>query len=143
MTLDPSRYTGRLAHPPPKSGWVELVAYERKSGGWDLFIFEPVGVCPPEWEEHRVDPQHLALGEISGPEQLEEAARLLNAQLGPDYEPVLAHRESVPGKRVEVARGLNYLHKAGCTGYWAQTGADGHSELWARRKDLPLLVRLK
>ena len=143
MPLDASRYTGRHAYPPPKSSWVELVAYERRDGLWDLFIFEPPGVCPPEWEANRVDPQHLELGEISGPDRFGEAVELLKQQLGPGYEPVLAHRESVPGKRVEVARGLNYLHKGGATGYWAQEGADGHSELWARRKDLPLLGRLK
>jgi hypothetical protein len=118
---------------------VQLIAYERTDGSWDLFLFEPVGVCPPGWEEQRADPQHLRFGVLSSPERIEDAVSLVHAQLGPDYEPVRAFRELHPGARGGVNARLHRLHHGGATGYAARLGPDGHWELWARRKDLPLI----
>jgi hypothetical protein len=138
MPLDPSRYTGRRVHPSAPS-WVELVAYERRDGVWDLFAFESPGICPASWEADRVDARHIRLGELSSGERIDEAVPLVHAQLGPDYEPVLAFREDAPGQRGGVNRRLHHLHQAGTTGYALRRGSDGHFELWTRRKDLPLL----
>jgi len=142
MSLDPTRYTGRHAA-PHRPSWVQLLAYERKSGGWDLFVFEPPGVCPPEWEGARVDSQHLQVGELSSLDRFDEAVDHLHEQLGPTYEPVLAWREPEPGKRVGLNRRLQHLHHAGATGYQARRGADGHWELWARRKDLEVVEKVR
>lgn len=139
VPLDPSRYTGRHV---TGSGWVQLIAYERRDGPWDLFVFEPPGVCPPEWEGERTDGQHLRLGELSGPERMAQAIARLNTQLGPDYEPTLLLRESTPGQRTKVNRGLHLLHHGGATGYSAQLSSDGHWELHGRRKDRALLDKL-
>jgi hypothetical protein len=138
VPLDPFTYTGRHVSPAQPT-WVQLIAYERRDGSWDLFVFEPVGICPPEWEEHRIDAQHVRVGELSTLGRLDEAARLIHAQLGAEYEPIAAFREPRPGVRGGVNLRLQRLHHAGATGYSARLGADGHWELWARRKDLHLL----
>lgn len=135
--MNPSVYTGRHAT-PRRPTWVQLIAYERRDGIWDLFVFEPVGVCPPEWEEHRIDPQHLLVGELSAVELLDDAVPSIHAQLGAEYEPMRAFREERRGARGGVNVRLQRLHHAGATGYSARLGEDGHWELWARRKDLRL-----
>jgi hypothetical protein len=139
MPLDRSLYTGRHVE---GVAYVALVAYERLAGGWDLFVFEPPGVCPPEWEAERVDPQHLRLGELSAPEQMAKAVASVNAQLGAGFAPAVLLREPTPGPRTKVSRGLHQLHHAGATGYSAKLGADGRWELWGREKDRPLLNKL-
>jgi hypothetical protein len=137
--LDASLYTDRRVHPTVPC-WIELVAYERRDGVWDLFAFEPAGVCPSSWEADRVDAQHIRLGELASSHQLNQAVELVHAQLGPGYEPVMAYREEQLDQRVGANRRLQYLHKAGATGYSLRRGRDGHFELWARRKDLAILA---
>lgn len=141
MSLDATQHTGRHVSSPSGACWIQLIAYERRDGGWDLFALEPPGVCPPEWEASRIDSQHIRIGELSSLERFPEAARQINQQLGEGYEPVLAFRESEAGPRGGVNLRLHRLHHAGATGYAAWLGSDGHWELWARRKDLGLLER--
>ncbi len=139
MPLDASLYTPRHLRPQGAT-WVQFVAYERKSGAWDVFVFEPPGVLPAEWEAARQDGQHVLVGTINSAAELDAFARQTQARLGSGYEPVVAYREPEPDVRSsELTRRLHLLHKAGATGYAMRRGADGHFEFWARRKDLSLI----
>lgn len=141
MPLDPTQYSGRHVKPEYPAR-VALVAYERRDGGWDVFAFEPAGVCPPDWERLRVDREHLHLATIENASALDEAAAMIDARLGPDYDLVPAYREPAPGTRTQVQRRLHWLHKAGATGYAIRNDADGHAVLWTRRKDVPAIAHL-
>lgn len=138
MSLDPAAYTGNVAY-PNGSSVVELVAYERRGGGWDAFVFEPPGVLPPEWEAARVDPRHVKVADLESAEQMDALAAEVARLLGPDYEKVLAFREDEPGKKVGADRRLHFLHKKGATGYLIRRDAEGRFCLWMRRRDLALL----
>lgn len=138
MSLDSSLYTGKSAYPSGASV-VELVAYERRAGGWDAFVFEPPGVLPPEWEAARVDPQHVKVADLESAEQMDALAAEVAGLLGPGYEKVLAFREDDPDKRVGADRRLHFLHKKGATGYLIRRDAQGRFCLWMRRRDLVLL----
>lgn len=138
MALDPSRYTGRSAYPNSESV-VELVAYERKSGGWDAFIFEPTGVLPKEWEQARVDSQHVKVADLESSEQMDALAAEVAGLLGAEYEKIVAFRDEVSGRRVEVDRRLHFLHKKGVTGYSIRRDKLGHWYVWMRRRDLRFL----
>lgn len=141
MPLDPEHYTQRHCR-PTRPTRVEFIAYERRAGGWDVFVFEPVGVCPPEWERVRVDPQHLHVATMDSPLGFEEVVGALEARLGPEYEQVAAYREPRAGERGGVQRRLQWLHRAGATGYAIRPDGDGHAVLWVRRKDLPAIAHL-
>lgn len=140
MAMNPKLYTGRQAF-PERGAHVEVIAYERRDGGWDAFLFEPPGVLPPDWEAARLDPQHVNLGPVSSPAELQALADRIRVRLGPDYEPVFAFREAEAGERVRINRALSWLKKAGATGYHAQCLPDGRFEMWLRRKDWGVLRR--
>jgi hypothetical protein len=130
----------RRALHPATPCHVELVAYERVEGGFDVFVHEPAGVLPADWEGHRVDASHVFLIRIDDTAELEAAVLAVNRRLGPDYERVLGHREQTPGERRTVQRLMHRLHKAGATGYALQQGHEGRWELVVRRRDLALLA---
>lgn len=133
-------HTGRAIY-PSRRRWIDLVAYERKEGGWDAFAFEPVGILPSDWESARADKNHVFLGVIKSPQELDEVADKLERVLGSDYELVFAFRESVPDDDRRCRRALHYLHKANCTGYDLKCGPDRIHELWVRRRDLPVIAK--
>lgn len=139
MSIDPLKYTGKIAYPLQESV-VELVAYERKSGGWDAFVFERVGVMPPDWEQARVDEKHIKVADLDSPAQMDDLAREVAALLGSEYEKIVAYREKLPGHRVEVDRRLHFLHKKEATGYSIRREPEGFWILWMRRRDLALLA---
>ena len=123
-------------HRPSAPCHVELVAYERQEGGYDLFAFEPEGVLPTDWEAHRIDREHVFLLRLDTLAELEQAAAAVNRKLGPDYEKVVGFRESEPGERRHAQRLMHRLHREGVTGYALKEGAGGRWELWLRRRDL-------
>jgi hypothetical protein len=130
----------RAIHPRSESP-VELVAYERPEGGFDVFAFEPPGVLPPDFEAHRVDAAHVFLLRVDTAEETERVGPALARKLGADYERVVGFREAEPGRKGRVMALLQRLHKHGATGYLLRPGADGCFELLLRRRDLPLLDR--
>jgi hypothetical protein len=128
----------RAVHPRAPSP-VEVVAYERPEGGFDVFAFEPAGVLPPDFEVHRVDASHVFLLSLDREDELEAVGPALARKLGADYERVVGFRESEPGRKGRAMALLQRLHKAGATGYLLRVGADGRHELLLRRRDLPLI----
>lgn len=42
---------------------MEVVGYERKTGGWDVYVNESIGTCP-ELEAGRVDDEHIFIETI-------------------------------------------------------------------------------
>lgn len=141
MPLDPGLYTQAHRRPAHETR-IEFIAYERRAGGWDVFVFEPPGVCPPEWERVRVDPQHLHVATIDSADQLREVVLTLESRLDAGYEKVAAYREPRPNERRGIQRRLQWLHKAGATGYAVRVDDAGHAVLWTRRKDLPSIAHL-
>ena len=137
-SFDPRAYV-RTLH-PRTPGPIEVVAYEHREGGLEVFAFEPAGVLPGEWEAHRVDPNHVYLMRVDDADQLENVVLALARKLGADYEKVVGYREKEPGQKTQVSRLLHRIHKRGATGYALQTGTDGCWELVLRRRDLPLLA---
>ncbi|WP_309712572.1 hypothetical protein [Armatimonas sp.] len=85
-------YTGSHSHPICQH-LVELVAYERHDGSYDVFVFEPVGFCP-ELEADRVDEHHIFIERIPSLSDFEEVVLRINRQLGPRYEHVVFYYES-------------------------------------------------
>jgi hypothetical protein len=141
MPLDPAAYVpGPARHAPP--GAIEVVAYARRDGGFDVFAFEPAGVLPPAWEAQRVDADHVFLIHVDTEPAIELAARAVARKLGPAYEKVVGFRETEPGAKAGVNRRLQRLHKQGATGYAMRLGDDGRFELVLRRHDLPLIAGL-
>lgn len=135
-------HTGRAAYPTTRR-WIELVAYERTDGGWDAFAFQPPGILPPEWESSRVDANHVFLGTLRTSSELDLVGEQIDRAVGPDYEPVFAFRETVPDDDRRCRRALHLLHKKGCTGYDLKCGTDRIHELWVRRRDLPIIAKVK
>jgi hypothetical protein len=140
MTTSPSNRPRRAVHPRTASP-VELVAYERPEGGFDVFAFEPPGVLPSDFEQHRVDASHVFLLQVDGEEEVEKVGPALLRRLGADYERVVGFRESEPGRKGRAMALLQRLHRHGATGYLLHRAPDGCFELLLRRKDLPLLER--
>ena len=130
---------GRAVHPRSPSP-VELVAYERPEGGFDVFAYEPAGVLPSDFEAHRVDAAHVFLLRVDGEAEVEQVGPALARRLGADYERVVGFRDAEPGRKGRAMALLQRLHKAGATGYLLRRAPDGCFELVVRRKDLPLLA---
>jgi hypothetical protein len=119
---------------------VELVAYERPEGGFDVFAYEPVGVLPSDFETHRVDATHVFLLHVDREEEVEQVCPALARKLGAGYERVVGFRDPEPGRKGRAMALLQRLHKHGATGYLLRRAPDGCFELVVRRKDLPLLA---
>jgi hypothetical protein len=128
--IDWERYTGVHSH-PLETDRVEIVGYERKAGGWDVYVYEPVGSCP-ELEASRVDDWHIFIETIDSSTELERVAAEINRRLGSGYELAVYFRES--GGRI-----YDYLRGRGAQHMWVRAIPNSSDwELVIRRKDFEL-----
>lgn len=137
--LNEDGYTGNHSHPLCEH-LVELVAYERHDGSYDVFVFEPVGVCP-ELEAGRVDKQHIFIERISSLSDFEDVVLRINRQLGPSYEHVVFYQES--GSRHQIGQLYTLFQAQGIRDMQVQPTESEGWELLLRRKDFALAQHLQ
>lgn len=133
--IDWQRFTERHTHLDVPLG-IEVVAYERKGGGWDLFLFEPPGSCP-ELESARVDDQHLFIETVSTATELDQAARTLCDRLGSGYKLAVYFREA--GGRRTIGQLVDHLRSRGAHQVHVRSVPDSTDwELVLRQKDFAI-----
>ena len=119
----------------PSSLGVELVAYRRKGGSYDMYLFEPPGSVP-ELESHRVDAEHIFVASLPDEASVQEAENQLCKRLAAAYEvvPFLEER----GSRIGLGLVYDALRRADVQSlYVVRVGATENWVLRGRRKDLP------
>ena len=124
-------YTELHIH-PSDAAKVEVVAYQRKDGGWDVYIFEPNGSVP-ELEHLRTDENHIFIRRIGGPEEFDAVAKSIDQQLGDGYISKAFYREK--GTRRTIDKIYDSLSKGGARGMSVQSCGPNEWELSIRRKD--------
>ena len=127
-------------HPELPSVAVEAVAYARKHGGWDLYLFEPKGSLPPEFEASRVDQFHIFLRTAHSHDEISQILEEVEVRLWPDYCRDLYYRES-GGRRV-INKITGHLDRHGAQHMWVSSVGNGDYELRIRRKDFPLAAEI-
>jgi hypothetical protein len=132
--MNPNEYTDRHTH-PRGSHAVELVAYERKDGFYDLFAFEPPGACP-ELEEQRVDNEHILVARSLTQDEIDTAASEVDKLLGSKYDPIIYFQE-VGGRRM-VGKIHSHLVANGARRVWVRSTGNNDWEIVIRRKDAEL-----
>jgi|JI10StandDraft_1071094.scaffolds.fasta_scaffold229698_2 hypothetical protein len=133
--IDWQMYTDNHTH-PSRPGRVEVVAYERMVGGWDVYVFEPIGACP-ELEGGRADDQHIFIETINDSDELDRVNEDICTRLGPGYEFAVYFRES-DGRRA-IGKIVDHLKQRGATGMHVRAVPDTSDwELCIRRKDFEL-----
>ncbi len=132
--MDWSKYTDYLDHfHPAASVDVEIVAYHRRAGGYNVYVQEPVGSPPPEFEAARVDDDRvfvttIDIGDTSA--NLDDVANGIQNRLGPDYECAVYYRET--GSRRVIGKIDSYLSSRGAR--HMSVHSDGH-ENWELVKE--------
>lgn len=129
-----NEYTDKHTHPLDQHA-VELVAYERKDGFYDLFAFEPPGGCP-ELEEQRVDDEHILIARGLSRNAIDPAANQVDKLLGSKYDRIIYFRE-VGGRRV-VGRIHSHLVANGAQHVSVRSTGNNEWEIVIRRKDADL-----
>ncbi|MBB6050874.1 hypothetical protein [Armatimonas rosea] len=132
-------YTGNHCHPLCEQ-LVELVAYERNDGSYDVFVCEPVGACL-ELEAGRVDEHHIFIERIPSLSDFEEVVLRINRQLGPRYEHAVFYQES--GSRHVIGQLYTQFQTQGIREMQVQPTKSGGWELLLRRKDFALAEHLQ
>jgi hypothetical protein len=132
-------YTDHHCHPLCEH-LVEMVAYERHDGSYDVFVFEPVGACP-ELEAGRVDEHHIFIKRISSLSDFEEVVLRINCQLGPHYAHAVFCYES--GSRSVIGQLYTQFQAQGIRDIQVQPTKSGGWELLLRRKDFALAKSLQ
>lgn len=133
--IDWQAHTENHCHPSAPVP-VEVVAHERKAGGWDVYVFEPVGSCP-ELEARRVDAQHIFIETIGSSDELDRVAEDLRNRLGPRYEHAVYFRES--GGRRTIGKICDHLQRRGARHMHVNTVPNSSDwELRIRKKDFEL-----
>lgn len=133
--IDWQQYTDNHSHPMDPVR-VEVVGYERKAGGWDVFVFEPVDSCP-ELEAGRVDDQHIFIETIRSSTELDRVAEEIYRRLGSGYELAVYFREN--GSRRIIGKIYDHLQQRGA--HHMSVGAVQNSSDWElviRRKNFEL-----
>ena len=130
-------YTDFLDHIHPSGvNCVEIVAHLRTDGDYDVYVHEPRGSLPPEFEAARVDDDHVYIASIEEEEDLEFAAQDIERRLGPDYQIALYYREV--GSRRIIGKITSHLSKHGALHMWVRSAGNEDWELCIRRKDFRL-----
>ena len=129
-----NEYTDHHSH-QSGSHKVEIVAYERCDSGSDVFMFEPNGSVP-EFEEARVDDEHIFITRIEHRGDLDQVAEEIDERLGQAYESKVYYRES--GARRVIGHIQDHLQKRGAQHILVQSDSRGNWELVIRLKDFPL-----
>jgi hypothetical protein len=128
--MDESKYLDTHIHPMDPTP-VEMVAYECRDGGWDVFVVEPVGSCP-ELEDLRVDERHLFIKHVNVRLEVEGSFSDILNRLGIGYQREVFFREA-DGRRT-IERLVEILHRNGVYGMGVQS-TNGKWELVLRRKN--------
>jgi len=132
--MDWKKYTENHCHPSGPHH-VEIVAYEHRDSGYDVFVFEPKGTVP-ELEKDRVDDEHIFVARVEDRDELERVAQEIDDRVGEAYEPRVYYREL--GSRKVIGRIQSHLQKRGAQNIGVRLDDDGHWELIIRLKDFPL-----
>ena len=136
--MNEADYTGHHAH-AQDSAVVEIVAYERKDGSWDVFVFETAGSVP-ELEDHRTDADHIFIERVLSPDEIDVVARKIDLQLGTGYQPAPFYREK--GTRRMIDRLTSHLSRNNAHKYQVRSCGEDEWELHIRRKDFELAKQL-
>lgn len=129
------KYTKYHAHPSSPCP-VEVVGYERKAGGWDVYVNESIGTCP-ELEAGRVDDEHIFIETIGDVEEIDRVAEDISKRLGPPYECTVYFRES--GGRRTIGKICDHLKRRGAQNMHVRSVQHSSDwELCIRRKDFEL-----
>jgi hypothetical protein len=129
--MDWSQYTDRHIH-PANPGVVEIVAYERQDGAWDVYVFEPAGSCP-EIEADRTDQDHIFVARVGSPDDIDPVARAVDERLGDSYRCAVYYRET--GGRKIIGRIQRHLQEHGGQHIVVRAAGAGDWELIIRRRD--------
>ena len=131
-------YTELHIHPSdtPK---VEIVAYQRKDQGWDVYINEPNGSVP-ELEHFRTDENHIFIKRINAPEEIEAVAMSIYQQLGDGYLVEAYYREKETRRTIDKI--YDFLRKGGAQGMSVHSCGPNEWELSIRRKDWEHAARI-
>ena len=105
--MDWNKYTDYHVH-PQDNHLVEIVAYERLDGAWDVYVFEPTGTCP-ELEADRVDNNHIFVGKMESRFDINRIADTVDRQLGDEYQCEVYYREA--GSRRIIGKITAHLMK--------------------------------
>jgi len=132
--MDWNKYTDYHVH-PQDNHLVEIVAYERLDGAWDVYVFEPTGTCP-ELEADRVDNNHIFVGKMESRFDINRIADTVDRQLGDEYQCEVYYREA--GSRRIIGKITAHLMKQGAQHVWVRSTGTGDWELVIRRKDFKL-----
>ncbi|WP_201495707.1 hypothetical protein [Rubrivivax sp. A210] len=120
-------------HPDVGLG-LELVAYERKDGSFDLFAFEPAGSVP-EIESARIDSSHIFVANAPNRTEAQAASDCLCERLGEGYQLIQLLEEH--GSRALLGRVFDTLRKNGVQHLTVgQIDSTANWGLYGRRKDL-------
>lgn len=137
--IDWQSYTDVHAH-PRNPALVEVVAYERKAGGWDVYVFESIGACP-ELEAGRMDDQHIFIETIGTSGELDRVNEDICTRLGRGYEIAVYFREH-GGRRV-IGKLVDHLRRGGAQKMHVNAVPNsGDWELRIRRKDFELAAEI-
>jgi hypothetical protein len=133
-TPDSHIYSGKHIHPMDPTV-IEIVAYERLDGEWDVFVCEPPGSCP-EYEAARIDNYHMYVERIASHDMLNAAVDRIEAYLGEAYRRVPYYRET--GSRRIIQRIRDHLHAHQAGGMFVHSEPPDNWVLYIRRKDISL-----
>ncbi|EMM73719.1 hypothetical protein [Leptospira weilii] len=135
MTKFSKKYTDYHFHPEISDNF-EIVCYERKDAGFDVYIFEKKNSVP-EFEESRVDQFHIFLGTINSEDEFEEFYNLrIRKLIGNKYELIPYYAEK--GSRKVCGKIFDALKNLGCYGMLLSSNELGDYTISIRRKDVEI-----
>jgi hypothetical protein len=136
--MNEADYTSRHAH-AQEPAVVEIVAYERKDGSWDVFVFKPRAAFR-NLKTVVQTPTIYFIERILSPDEIDAVARKVDLQLGPGYKQVPFYREK--GTRRIIDRLTSHLYHTNARNYYVSSCRESEWELHIRRKDFDLAEKV-
>ncbi|WP_036091104.1 hypothetical protein [Leptospira sp. B5-022] len=133
MSKFSKKYTDYHFHPEISDN-IEIVCYERKDTGFDVYIFEKKDSVP-EFEDSRIDQFHIFLGTIDSEDEFEKFYNMeIKKSIGNRYELIPYYIEK--GSRKVCGKIFDALNNLGCFGMSLSSDRLGDYTIYIRRKDV-------
>lgn len=134
-------YPGNHIHPLAPS-ILDIIAYERKDGTWDVYIFEPAETIP-ELESKRVDEKYIFIKSINRPEEL----NVVVSEIESKYKKQIDDNTVCPfyseeNTRRTIDKIFSFLKANDCDHMFVRSTKKDTWILSIRKKDFPLAEKV-